>query len=314
MLTAALGDARAKDTFTPEAWDRRDFLRTAAAALGYLTLGGCGGSGSDSGASSACTVANYKIADITVLNKFSVPAASLASIRARPETFLTAYSALGGLSSSGAFMRSKLGSAFASLTDTGCMAMYGTLVSYNSAPVGCTPLAPIPATMQQLLASSALACGHFCKLTTLFSLLGHPELIPPDEDSGSPPKATAHFIAWLENVPLNTGFHSQLILTNVLDSAYLLLDPTYAYALRVPFVGSGPQASLTAIENAATMLQTPIAQENLVVLNSNGTATVPDMLTTVRSGALGPQYIEHDSIYGSEGWDTRISKVFDTLA
>jgi hypothetical protein len=312
MLTAALSDAAAKDTSTREAWDRRDFLRNAAAALGYITLGGCGGGGS--GASSVDTVAPNKTADITAFNTFSVPAASLASIRSRPETFLNAYSALGGTSSSAAFVRSKLDSSFASLTDAGCMAMYGSLVSYNCAPVGSTPLAPIPATMQQLLTSSALACGHFCKLATLFSLLGHPELIPPDEDSGSPPKATAHFIVWLENVPLDTGFHSQLILTNVLDSAYLLLDPTYAYALRVPFVGSGPQASLTVIENAATMLQTPIAQENLVVLNSNGTATVPDMLTTVLSGALGPQYIEHDSIYGSEGWDTRISQVFNTLA
>ena len=297
----------------PEARDRRDFLRSAVAALGYLTLGGCGGSGSGSGSGASSVNADQTV-DITALNTFSVPAASLASIRARPETFLTAYSAIGNTSSSEAFMRSKLGSAFASLTDAGCMAMYATLVSYNCAPVGSTPLAPIPATMQQLLASSALACGHFCKLTTLFSLLGHPELIPPDADSGSPPKATTHFIAWLENVPLNTGLHSQLILTNVLDSAYLLLDPTYAYALRIPFVGSGPQASLTAIENAATMLQTPIAQENLVILNSNGTATVPDMLTTLRSGALGPQYIEHDSIYGSEGWDTRISQVFNTLA
>jgi hypothetical protein len=246
--------------------------------LGYMTLGGCGGGSS---ASSVNAIAPDKTAGLTALNTFSVPAASVASIRVRPETFLDAYNALGGTSSSEAYMRSKLGSAFASLTDAGCMAMYGSLVAYNCAPLGSTPLAPIPATMQQLLSSAALACGHFCKLTTLLSLLGHPELIPPDEDSGSPPKATAHFLVWLENVPLKTGFHSQLILTNVLDNAYLLLDPTYAYALRVPFVG---------------------------------TATVPDMLPTALSGALGPQYIEHDSIYGSEGWDTRISQVFNTLA
>jgi len=148
----------------------------------------------------------------------------------------------------------------------------------------------------------------------MLSLLGHPELIPPDADTASPPKPTVHFLVWLDTVPLNTGFHGQLVITNVLTDAYLLLDPTYGYALRIPFVGAGPQAALTVIENAATMLQTPIAQQNLAVLDPNGTASKPDMFQTLLSGALGPQYIEHDSIYGSEGWDIRIAQIFDTLA
>ena len=114
-------------------------------------------------------------------------------------------------------------------------------------------------------------------------------------------------------MPLNTGYHSQLIITNVLDEAYLLLDPMYAYALRIPYTGSGPQADLTDIENAATMMQAPIAQDNLTTLDTSGTAAPAQMLQTIISGAMGPQYIYHDSIYGSEGWDTTISQIFDNL-
>ena len=119
-----------------------------------------------------------------------------------------------------------------------------------------------------------------------------------------------HFTAWLPSVPLNTGYHSQLIITNVLDDAYLLLDPMYAYALRVPYVGAGPQDDLTDIENAATMMQTPISPENLVVLDPAGTAASPGMLQTIISGAMGPEYLYNDPVYGSAAWDTAISQTF----
>ena len=245
--------------------------------------------------------------------KFPVAASTLASLRERPETFLTAYAALGGSSSSAALVGSRLGTPFASLTDAGCMATYATAVAFACAPTGATPLAPLTATLQELLTSQELACGHFCKLATILALLGHPELNPPDAATGTPAKPTLHFVIWLTTVPLNTGVHSQLVISNVLDDAYLLLDPTYGYALRIPFVGAGPQASLTVIENAATMMQTPIAQENLVVLDSAGTATEPQMLQTLISGAMGPQYIQHDALYGSEGWDTCIAAIFGKM-
>jgi len=61
------------------------------------------------------------------------------------------------------------------------------------------------------------------------------------------------------------------------------------------------------------MMQTPIAQENLAVLDPVGTAAVPQMLQTIISGALGPQYINHDSTNGSESWDARIEQVFDNM-
>lgn len=244
---------------------------------------------------------------------FQVSAADLAGIIARPETFLSTYQKLGGTTSSAAYVQSQLGASFVTLTDAGCMATFASVVAYNTAPLGTTTLAPLTATLQQLLTSQALTCGHYCKLNTLLTLLGNPQLIPPDAAAGTPDKASIHFLVWLDTVPLNTGFHSQLILTNVLDSAYLLLDPTYAYALRIPYVGAGPQANLSVIENAATMLQTPIPQANLAVLDPQGAVSNPQMLQTVISGALGPQYIYHDSLYGSEAWDARIAQTFDSM-
>jgi hypothetical protein len=244
---------------------------------------------------------------------FRVPASVLAGIVARPESFLSAYHALGGSIQAPAYIRSQLGAPITSLTDSGCMATYASVIAFNVAPVGATTLAPMNSTLQQLLTAQALTCGHYCKLSTLLALLGNPQLIPPDADSGGPAKPSLHFLVWLDTVPLNTGFHAQLIISNVLKNAYLLLDPTYAFALRIPYVGSGPQANLTVIENAATMMQTPNSPHNLVVLDPRGTTAMPQMLQTAISGRLGPQYIYHDSIYGSEGWDACIEQIFDNM-
>ena len=60
------------------------------------------------------------------------------------------------------------------------------------------------------------------KLATLFALLGNPLLIPPDATSGAVQKPSIHFLVWLDTVPLGTGYHSQLLVTKVLDGAYLL--------------------------------------------------------------------------------------------
>ena len=242
-----------------------------------------------------------------------VPAAVLAGIVARPETFLSAYATLGGSTPADTYVRSQLGTAFASLKDAGCMATFASVVAFNAAPAGNATLDPMNSTLQQLLTAQALACTDFCKLTTLLSLIGNPQLIPPDTGAGSSVKPSVHFLVWLDTVPLNTGYHSQLIISNVLDGAYLLLDPMYAYALRIPYVGAGPQTSLTTIENAATMMQKPITQENLVVLDPAGTAAVPQMLQTVISGALGPEYIDRDSAKGSVSWDARIEQIFDNM-
>ncbi len=245
---------------------------------------------------------------------FSVPAATLAGIVARPETFLSAYQALGGSGTTPRdYVRSQLGSQFASLTDTGALVTFATVIAFNAAALGDTSLDPMNSTLQQLLNASSMVCGHYCKLTTLLALLGNPQLIPPDPAAGAPSKPNLHFLVWLDSVPLNTGFHSQLIITDVLDSAYLLADPTYGYVARVPFVGSGPQASLTTVENAATFLQTPSDPSNVAVLDPNRTSTTPEMLTTLISGAIGPQYIYHDSIYGCEGWDARIEQIIDNF-
>jgi hypothetical protein len=287
--------------------DRRDFLRATVGTLGLLSLAGCGGGGGGSSSSNTNTPLASPLQVPPLLN---VTADIVASVRAHPENFLAAYAGLSTGTTPNAYVTSKLGSAFSGLTDAGSMATYATTLAYCTAPVGSTSLAPIPATMRELLSTPAMACGHFCKLTSMLTLLGHPEVIPPDGAAGTP---TVHFLVWIESVPLNTGFHSQLIVTNVLENAYLLLDPTYAYALRIPFTGAGPQSSLTVIENAATMLHTPIAADNLVLLDKGGTAAVPQMVKTLLSGALSAGYIEHDSIYGSEGWDTQIAQIFDSM-
>lgn len=237
----------------------------------------------------------------------------LAGIAARPETFLTAYNALGSATTPpAAFIRSVLGSPFASLSDDGCLATFASVVAHDASAPGTASLDPIAATLQQLLTASALASEHYCKLATLLALLGSPLLIPPDTVGGST-KAGVHFLAWLDTVPLNTGAHAQLVVSNVLANAYLLLDPMYAYALRIPYVGSGPNPSLSVVENAATMLQTPIASANLAVLDPAATAGVPQMLQTVINGVLGPEYISHDAVSGSEAWDGRVAQVIDNL-
>jgi hypothetical protein len=206
-----------------------------------------------------------------------------------------------------------MGSAFASLTDTGAMATYASVIAFNAAPLGATSLDPMNSTLMQLLTAQSMVCGHYCKLTTLLALMGNPQLIPPEPAGGAAVRPTLHFLVWLDTVPLQTGYHSQLIITGVLDNAYLLLDPTYGYALRIPFAGGGPQSGLTVIENAATMLQTPIDASNLAVLDPNRTSSTPQMLQTLISGALWPQYIFHDDIYGSTGWDNRIAQIFDNF-
>ena len=287
---------------------RRDFLIGSLGAVGCLSLAACGGS--DNNASESPTAAQPALPQL-----FSISASTLADIVFRPENFLTAYEALGGSSSTPlAYVQSRIGSQFASLTDTGALTVYATVIACNAAPLGETPLPPMSSTLSQLLTAASLVCGHYCKLTTLLSLLGNPLLIPPDAPTGAAQRPVLHTLVWLDTVPLNTGFHSQLIISGVLDNAYLLLDPTYGYALRVPFVGSGPQADLMTVENAATMLQTPIDQANLALLDPNRTASTPQMVQVLLGGALGPQYIYHDSIYGCEGWDARISQVIDDLA
>ncbi len=237
----------------------------------------------------------------------------LAGIVARPETFVSAYRSVGGSTLAATYIHSQLGTPFITLSDPGCMATFACAVAYSVAPVGAPSLDPLTATLQQLLSLPALASGHFCKLATLLTLIGNPTLIPPDAAPGSPAKATVHFLEWLATVPLETGVHSQLVISNVLDTAYLLLDPTYAYALRIPYVGAGPQADLTVIENAAVMLQTPIPADNLAVLNPAGTASVPQMLQTVISGALGPQYLQTGSSDGSLSWDAQMATVIDSM-
>jgi hypothetical protein len=289
--------------------DRRAFLRGALGSVGLWALAGCGG-GNDAQSSGTAGVAHIPLASDP---KLPLSATTLGGIRARPQSFLTAYSALGAGGSSAAAVRSLLGASFASMSDAGCMATFATLVAFECAPNGDPTVAPLTATFGALLSSPWLACGHYCKLTTLFSLLGHPELIPPDAAAGAPDKPTVHFLVWLPNVPLDTGVHAQLIVTNVLDDAYLLLDPTYAYALRVPFPAAGPQPDLTVADNTASMLQTPIAADNLSVLDPAGTSAAPQMLSVLTSGALGPQYVYHDALYGCEGWDTTIAQIFDGM-
>jgi hypothetical protein len=194
-----------------------------------------------------------------------VSSTDLAAIIARPERFLSTYQNLNGGTSADTYVRSQLGTSFSSLSDAGCVATFGSVVAFSVAPAGENSLDAMTATLQQLLTAPALAANQFCKLNALLALLGNPGLIPPDATAT---KASLHFLVWLDTVPLGTGTHTQLVISNVLQQAYLLLDPMYALALRIPFVGGGPNASQTVIENAAAMLQTVITPDNLAVLTS----------------------------------------------
>ncbi len=241
-----------------------------------------------------------------------LPAGALPNIVARPETFLATYAALAsGGATSTAYVQSELGSAFSALADPGCVVTFASVVAFNAAASGASTVNPLSATLNQLLTSSTFTAQHYCKLTALLSLLANPWLLPPDLTTTGTAKPTIHFLTWLPTVPLNTGAHCQLVVFDVLESAYLLLDPMYAYALSIPYVGSGPQSGLSVVENAATFLQTPGTQQNLAILDPSGTAAVPQMLTTLLSGALGPQYIDNGSTDGASAWDSLIGQTFE---
>jgi hypothetical protein len=248
---------------------------------------------------------------------FAISATTLASIVARPETFLVEYRALGGGSSAAAasVIRAALGPAFTTLSDTGCMAVYASIIAFNAAPQGDPGFPAMNAKLTQLLSATALTSAHYCKLATLLALLDRATLCPPDL-SGAPvsPPAVIHFLLWTDTLPLDTGYHSQLLVWNALTRAYLLLDPMYAFALAIPYGSSGPQPGLTDIENAATFLSQPLAAENLVLLDASGVETNPTAVQYMTSGSLGPQYIYHGSIDGSEAWDARIAHIIANMS
>jgi hypothetical protein len=285
--------------------------------MGCLALAGCDQSTSEATASTTAATNEAGATSAVTSNPLAVDSSTVAAVVARPEHFLAAYFGLGGSSAlpnaAAGAIKARLGTAFASLSNSGALATYASAVAFNVAPLGPTSVDPMNGTLSQLLGSPALTCGHFCKLATLFSFLGNARLNPSDTDAVPDVAPRLHFLVWTGTVPLQTGFHSQLVLKGVLQNAYLLLDPTYAYALRIPHPPGGPDPNLSVIENAATMLQTPLSAANLAVLDPRGTAAMPQMLDTVLSGALGPQYVYHDSIYGCEGWDARIARIINNF-
>jgi hypothetical protein len=234
-----------------------------------------------------------------------------AQIAARPETFVATYNGLGGSIAADAYVQAGLGPPFASLAAAACVATFASVVAYNAAPAGTTALDASTATLAQLLAAPALGSAHFCKLSTLLALLGGWQLAPPETPAGTPPKATLHCLVWLDTAPLNAGAHFQLVVTNALDSAYVLLDPMYGCALRIPFVGGGPQADLSVAENVAMMMQAPVAPGNLAPFDSAAASTIPQTMQVAISGVLGPQYVDTQE---SAFWDRRATQVITNLS
>lgn len=294
---------------------RRSFIRQALASVSVSALAGCG-AGQGTGRATGTQLAPALSAAPLIPSTLAVSAQAMASIAARPENFLIEYQILGGGSRTAAAsaLRKAMGPSFTTLTDTGCLAVYAAMVAASAAPVGDPGFPPMDASLTQLLQATALSCGHYCKLATLLALLGRATLSPPDllASSTSLP-GTVHFLVWLDTVPLNTGYHSQLVVSNVLTNAWLLLDPLYGFAMALPFGSSGPQSGLTDIENAATSLTEPVSAQGLVQFNDTNLGSNPTITQLMTSGVLGPQYIYHDSIYGSEGWDTRIAQVIGNL-
>jgi hypothetical protein len=242
-------------------------------------------------------------------------AADVTGVVARPESILSTYHALAPGASSDALMRQALGASFVTLEGAGCFATYAGIFAATVAPANGTSLAPMTASLQQLLTATGLACGHYDKLTMLLTLLGYPGLIPPDAPVGAPAKPTMHFAVWLANAPINIGVHSQLVVSNVLDSAYLLLDPMYAFAMRLPYAGGYPKASLSVLQNAAALLQTPSATGDFVDLwPGNNVVSRSQVVQAMTTGVMGPEYISFDDLSGSIGWDLQMATVLDNMA
>lgn len=288
---------------------RRTFIRRTIATVSASALASYG-----TGRSAVAQTA--PAAGVSSNTPFVISPSTLASIVARPETFLLEYQALGGGSATdaAAAIRTALGAAFATISDTGCMAVYASVIAFNVAPQGNPGFSAMDASLSQLLNATLLSCEHFCKLATMLAFLGRATLGPPDlsNQTNSPP-ATIHFILWLDSVPLDSGYHSQLVISNALTNAYLLLDPTYAFALAIPFGPSGPQSNLTDIENAATFLEQPLGAENLVVFDAASQQVNPTAIQFMTSGSLGPQYIYHDPNSGSEAWNARIGQIIGNM-
>ncbi len=303
--------------------NRRQFLGGTLAPAGCLAaLQGCGSASSAAKVADSSQGTGTPPASTPAVNRgptndpplLAIQSADLLNMAARPEYFFNMYQALAPGASAAAFMRQQLGSTFATLEDPGCLATYATVVSFNVAPTGDPTQGPFDATLNQLVNATALTCGHYCKLTTILTLLQYPQLIPPDATYGSQAKPTIHFVVWLDNVPLNTGIHSQLILSNVMDSAYLLLDPLYGFAMRIPYSSTYPQANLSVIDNAVRLLSTPHDPSNLIVLDPRGVASNPAVVPTMIGGQLNPSYIYYDALYGSIGWDDHIADTFRLIS
>jgi hypothetical protein len=241
--------------------------------------------------------------------------ADVAAVVARPETILTVYQALAPGASADSYMRQALGAEFGTLVSAGCFATYAAIFAGIVAPSGATPLDPMTASLQQLLKSAALACGHYDKLTMLLTLLGYPEVTPPDAGASDPPKPTMHFAEWIDSAPIGVGVHSQLVMSNVLDSAYLLLDPMYSFAMRLPYASGYPKASLSVLQNAAALLQTPSTTGNYVDLwPGNSAVNRSQVVTAMTSGVMGPQYIDSNAQSAAPGWDQHMARVIANMA
>jgi hypothetical protein len=240
-------------------------------------------------------------------SRFPLQQTDLPDIRATPSSFLSIYKALDPADPEG-YVRRLLGPAYAALAAPGCLATFAAVIAFNAAPQGDADVDPLPATLGQLLASPALACGHSCKLTVLLSVLGYPGILPPDAPAGAPAKPTVHMLVWLPNNPLNTGVHSQLVLANVFNDAYLLIDPLYAYVLRVPFGGVTPDPAQQVIVNAANLLATPAARGQCVIFG-DGVQGQAQVVAAMTRGQMNASFVYHDALYGSEGWDIALSQI-----
>ena len=242
-------------------------------------------------------------------------ATDVTNVVARPELILTSYQALAPAASADSVIRSALGAPFTSLAGAGCFATYATVFAGTVAPSGVPSLAAMSASLQQLLTLPALACDHYGKLAMILTLLARPTLIPPDAAAGEPAKPTMHFAAWLDDSPLNIGAHSQLVVSNVLNGAYLLLDAMYSFAIRLPYSGAYPKPTLSVLENAAALLQTPTATGNYVDLwTANAAANRALVVQAMTSGTMGPQFIDNDADSGADAWDLHMASLIDNMA
>jgi hypothetical protein len=283
--------------FKPQSWSNSSRLAKAALLASAAAL-----EGSVSSRASAASVLP------------ALAPSDFATLITQPQLFGAFYEAIGAVAAgTDALVREALGPSFTTLEDSGCLSVYASYVAGAVAPAGAGTAAPLILTLHELLGSHTLSPAGYCKLTALLAIMTYPQLAPPDAAVGAPAKGTIHFLVWTDAAAFSDVGHTQLVLANVLDEAYLLLDPMYGFVMCIPY--SRPAAAgVSVVEHCATLLGTGIPSGNLAVVGAGPVAGQDAAISTMLGGILTVSEISDDSSNGSGAWDAHLTQTLFNLS